>query len=102
MLFSSDAEYGQIMMFSYDCFARFHFLLQWYFAGLTGDWEALGISGKKGEEDGGGEEDEGGGEVMEKTVTEHRKWLRQYFMVMGDSSQSMDGGCSVSKDTTIV
>lgn len=31
-----DAEYGQIMMFSYDCFAHFHFILQGYFGG--GAW----------------------------------------------------------------
>lgn len=32
-LLYSEAEYGQIMMFSYDCFAKFHSILQWNFGG---------------------------------------------------------------------
>jgi hypothetical protein len=62
-LLTSDAEYGQIMMFSYDCFARFHILLQWYFAGITGEMDALGEDAKD----------------IESRVIENREWIRQYF-----------------------
>jgi len=59
MLMSTDAEYGQIMMFSYDCFMRFHVILQWYFAGMSG--EVL---------------EEG----MEQKAMENWEWLYQYFL----------------------
>ena len=72
MLMTSDAEYGQIMMFSYDCFARFHSVLQWYFAGLVGDWDTLGV-------------EEG---VMEQRAMEHLEWLRGYFMGEGNSDSN--------------
>ena len=64
MLLSPEAEYGQIMMFSYDCFARFHVILQWYFAGITGEMDIFGEESKK----------------MEQQVIENREWLRQYFL----------------------
>ena len=59
MLMSSDAEYGQIMLFSYDCFARFHVYLKWYFAGLAG--ESLGVD-------------------VEERAMKILEWLRGYFM----------------------
>jgi hypothetical protein len=58
MLMISDAEYGEIMLFSYDCFARFHVYLKWYFAKLTG--EVL---------------EEG----MEQKAMENWEWLQGYF-----------------------
>jgi hypothetical protein len=64
MLLTSDAEYGQIMMFSYDCFARFHILLQWYFASITGEMDALGEDA----------------DTFESKAIENREWIRQYFL----------------------
>ena len=58
IILNSDAEYGQIMLFSYDCFARFHVYLKWYFAKLTG--EVLE-------------------EEMEQKAMENWEWLRVYF-----------------------
>jgi hypothetical protein len=49
-LSTPDAEYGQIMMFSYDCFFRFHRYLQWYF-----------------------------GKDKEKEAREDYAWLKTYF-----------------------
>jgi hypothetical protein len=49
-----DAEYGQIMLFSYDCFDKFHPILQRFFGGDMS-------------------------EVSEETVNANYKWLEQYF-----------------------
>ena len=49
-----DAEYGQIMLFSYDCLDKFHPILKRFF---------------------GGELDE----ISEETVNANYKWLEQYF-----------------------
>jgi hypothetical protein len=57
-LLDSDAEYGQILMFSYDCFAKFHGVLQWHFSQKTGEkWEG----------------------VTEEMVMGNLEWLRNYF-----------------------
>jgi len=66
LLLSPEAEYGQVMMFSYDCFARFHLILQWYFVNRFGE----NIFGEEEEEE---------TREMEKKVIENREWLRQYF-----------------------
>ena len=49
-----DAEYGQIMLFSYDCFDKFHSILQRVFGGEMS-------------------------EVSEETVNMNYEWLEQYF-----------------------
>jgi hypothetical protein len=58
MLMTSDAEYGQIMMFSYDCFDKFHSVLQWHFSQKLGEeWEG----------------------VTEEIAMKNWEWLRDYF-----------------------
>jgi hypothetical protein len=64
-LLTPDAEYGQIMMFSYDCFAKFHTILQWYFGNR---WLL-----EKGEGEGAMEL------VEEKIMEDNYEWLKQYF-----------------------
>ena len=59
MLLSDDEEYGQVMLFSYDCFSHFHILLQWHFGNVLGETLEEG---------------------MEQKVMESMEWLRNYFM----------------------